>query len=134
MAVFLGLMSRLDLDELNRVEVKRGRLRIKKSFGTAIKFWSRRSLWANVSTYGKLILVLALASGDRMYFEALIEKNRDRIRVAREFLGDIHVDYGHDHHHNSADSHQGEQDGEPQPRSNSYANTGIPTREIPLHR
>lgn len=94
-AVFLGFMSHLVLDELNSLEVRRGRLRIKKSFGTAIKFWSRRSWWANVSTYGKLVLVLALASGDRMYFDEL----------AREFLGDIggkHIGGehgGHDHNH-----------------------------------
>lgn len=135
-AVFLGFMSHLVLDELNSLEVNRGRLRIKKSFGTAIKFWSRRSLWANVSTYGKLIIVLALAFGDRMYFESLIDRNRDRIRVAREFLGDIHVDYGygHDHSHNSAedDPHRGD-DEEAQPGS-SDDKPAIRNREILLRR
>jgi hypothetical protein len=143
-AVFLGFMSHLVLDELNSLEVKRGRLRIKKSFGTAIKFWSRRSLWANVSTYGKLILVLALAFGDRMYYEAFIDKNRDRIRVAREFLGDIHVDYGYDHSHNSTDDPHDphhEEDGEPRPAnnsarpgSNSDEKAVIRNREILLRR
>ena len=104
-AVFLGFMSHLVLDELNSIEIKRGRLRFKRSFGTALKFWSRRSLWANVSTYGKLVIVLAIAFGDRMYFQTLIEQNRDRIRVAREFLGDIHTDYGHGHFGESHDGH-----------------------------
>lgn len=92
--VFLGFMSHLVLDELNSLEIKRGRLRIKRSFGTALKMWSR-SPWANISTYGKLFLFLALASGDRIYFDRIIEQNRERIRIARDFLGDIHVEYGH---------------------------------------
>ena len=49
MAVFIGFMTHLLLDEMYSIDL-RGR-RIKKSFGTAIKFFSTRSMWANVSTY-----------------------------------------------------------------------------------
>jgi membrane-bound metal-dependent hydrolase YbcI (DUF457 family) len=63
-AVVLGFMSHLALDELYSIELRRGRLRTKKSFGTAMKLWTHRSLWANVSTYAKLIILLALAFGD----------------------------------------------------------------------
>ena len=38
-------------------------LRLKRSFGTAVKLWSTKA-WANVSTYGKLGLLLVLAIGD----------------------------------------------------------------------
>ena len=107
-AVFLGFMSHLVLDELNSLEMKRGRFRIKRSFGTALKLWGRKP-WANVSTYGKLVLLLLLAFGDQMYFRTLIEHNRDRIRMAREFLGDFHdrVDPGqHDHSASAEEVHE----------------------------
>jgi membrane-bound metal-dependent hydrolase YbcI (DUF457 family) len=55
-AVLLGYLSHLVLDEIYSVEFARGRFRLKRSFGTALKFWGR-SLWANVSTYSKLIVV-----------------------------------------------------------------------------
>ncbi len=56
----LGFMSHLVLDEIWSVERKGVRVRLKKSFGTALKFWSTRSMWANVSTYGKLALLVAI--------------------------------------------------------------------------
>ena len=56
-AVFVGYLSHLVLDEVYSVEFSRGRFRLKRSFGTALKWWSR-SLWANVSTYAKLIVVV----------------------------------------------------------------------------
>jgi membrane-bound metal-dependent hydrolase YbcI (DUF457 family) len=68
--VVLGFMSHLVLDEIYSVEMKRGRMRLKKSFGTALKFWGNRT-WANISTYGKLIAVIALAFGDQMYMASL---------------------------------------------------------------
>lgn len=62
-AAFLGFMVHLTLDEIWSVEVRRGRLRVKRSFGTAIKFFGN-STWGNLSTYAKLLLVAALAFGD----------------------------------------------------------------------
>ena len=58
-AVVLGFMSHLLLDEFYSIEARRGSVRLKRSFGTAIKFYSK-STWANVSTYGKLALLIAL--------------------------------------------------------------------------
>ena len=58
-AVVIGFMSHLVLDEIYSIEIKRGIPRLKKSFGTAIKFWSK-STWANISTYGKLAILIAL--------------------------------------------------------------------------
>jgi len=60
-AVLLGFMSHLLLDEIYSVDIN-GR-RLKKSFGTAMKFWGRNR-WANFSTYGKLIAVAWLAIND----------------------------------------------------------------------
>ena len=63
-AVVLGFLAHLVLDEIWSLQVRRGRLRIKRSFGTAMKFWSNRSLWPNLSTYGKLAGLVVLVIGD----------------------------------------------------------------------
>jgi membrane-bound metal-dependent hydrolase YbcI (DUF457 family) len=64
-AVVLGFMSHLVLDEIWSVTV-RGVIpipKLKKSFGTAMKFWGD-DRWANFSTYAKLVVLVVLATGD----------------------------------------------------------------------
>jgi hypothetical protein len=63
-AFVLGFLVHLVLDEIWSVEVRRGRMRIKKSFGTALKFFTTKGLWPNLSTYGKLAALVALIIGD----------------------------------------------------------------------
>ncbi|MEQ8786056.1 MAG: metal-dependent hydrolase [Pirellulaceae bacterium] len=70
--VVLGFMSHLLLDELYSIEWHTGRIRLKRSFGTAIKFWSKSS-WANFSTYGKLAAVCLLLFGDP-FMNAYLER------------------------------------------------------------
>ena len=55
-AVTLGYLSHLILDELYSVEWHRGRLRLKQSFGTALKLFGR-NWWPNVSTFAKLAVL-----------------------------------------------------------------------------
>ncbi len=55
-AVVLGYVSHLLLDELYSLEWYKGRFRLKSSFGSAIKLLGS-SMWANVSTFGKLALL-----------------------------------------------------------------------------
>ena len=62
-AVVLGYALHLLLDELYGLRFRRGRMRLKRSFGSALKLWSH-SFWANVSTYGKLTLLVALTLND----------------------------------------------------------------------
>jgi len=62
-AVMLGYFSHLFLDEVWSVEWQGILPRFKKSFGTAIKFHSG-NLWADVSTYAKLVLLTYLAVHD----------------------------------------------------------------------
>jgi membrane-bound metal-dependent hydrolase YbcI (DUF457 family) len=85
--VFVGFMSHLILDEFYSVEMRRGRLRIKRSMGTALKLWSRNT-WANVSTYAKLIILLALAFGDAHYFHAYFDKYEHKFNSARQAMED----------------------------------------------
>ena len=53
--VLLGYMSHLVLDEVYSLKMQRGRLRLKKSFGSAVKLFSSK-LWPNVSAYAKLAI------------------------------------------------------------------------------
>ena len=65
-AVAAGFCSHLVLDEIWSVGVKRGQIALKKSFGTACKFWSK-STWANISCYGKLIVLSYLVLHDPVW-------------------------------------------------------------------
>jgi hypothetical protein len=62
-AVLIGFLSHLVLDEIWSIGFRRGLPRLKKSFGTATKIWGD-SLWANVSTYAKVILLTYLVVQD----------------------------------------------------------------------
>jgi hypothetical protein len=64
-AVSLGFFSHLLLDEIWSFRLRSGRLNIKKSFGTALKFWGNNS-YANLSVYAKLAVLGFLAVGDPM--------------------------------------------------------------------
>ena len=52
----LGFLSHLVLDEIYSIEWRHGRLRLKSSFGTALKLLGH-SRWANVSAFAKLALL-----------------------------------------------------------------------------
>ena len=65
-AVVVGFMSHLVLDEIWAVDLRLGHMRLKQSFGTAIKFWGE-STWANFSTYVKLGLLIAVAWQDPIW-------------------------------------------------------------------
>ncbi len=67
-AVFLGFMSHLAMDELYSVDLN-GRV-LKRSFGTAMKFWGN-SNFSNITTYAKLLLLSLIAVNDPMIQEAI---------------------------------------------------------------
>lgn len=67
-AVMLGFLSHLVLDEIWSVSLRSGRLNLKRSMGTALKFWGKDS-WANFSVYGKLAVCAVLAIGDPMLMQ-----------------------------------------------------------------
>jgi hypothetical protein len=64
-AVSAGFLSHLIIDELWSLRLRSGRLNLKRSFGTALKFFGNDT-WANVSMYGKLAVLTVLAVGDPM--------------------------------------------------------------------
>ena len=59
-AVVVGYLSHLLLDELYSVEWHRGRLRLKKSFGSALKLIGH-GWWPNISTFAKLAILTFIA-------------------------------------------------------------------------
>lgn len=79
LAVFVGFMTHLILDEIWSIDFSRGRLRMKKSFGTALKFFGN-AWWANLAVYAKLGLLIYLAHSDH----AILDRLRQRIRLDRE--------------------------------------------------
>ncbi len=58
-AVVLGYLSHLLLDELYSIQWSHGRLRLKNSFGTALKLFGH-GWWANLSAYLKLAILTAI--------------------------------------------------------------------------
>lgn len=84
-AVVLGFLSHLIMDEIWSIEFRGGSFRFKKSFGTAIKLWGS-SGWANFATYGKLALVCFLVYQDQGFMARFGIDNPDVTHTAREFL------------------------------------------------
>jgi hypothetical protein len=62
-AVFVGFMSHILLDEIWSIEYRRGRYLFKHSFGTALKFWSQNRV-ANLFCYSLLFLLCFIAYQD----------------------------------------------------------------------
>lgn len=80
-AAVAGFVTHLLLDELYSVDF-RG-VRLKKSFGTALKFWSTRGVWPNISTYGKLVILALLAWGDPMLMD-YVDQNHPVTHTAQQ--------------------------------------------------
>ena len=81
LAAVVGFLTHLILDELYSVDF-RG-VRLKKSFGTALKFWSTRGMWPNISTYGKLGILMILAWSDPMLVDH-VDQRHPVTRTARQ--------------------------------------------------
>jgi hypothetical protein len=84
-AVVIGFVSHLILDEIYAVDWQGKRIRVKKSFGTALKFFGK-GIWPNVSTYGKLVLLLFLVAGDASLMEYLGSEPIDSPLEVRDWL------------------------------------------------
>jgi hypothetical protein len=74
--VMLGYMSHLLLDEIYSIEWRGGFFRLKKSFGTAVKLYSK-SMWGNVSTYSKLAFLVLVLTEDPMFREQIAKLKLD---------------------------------------------------------
>jgi hypothetical protein len=71
--VLLGFMSHLLIDELWSIEWKFGKVRLKRSSGTAVKIWGRTA-GANLITLVLLVICTAAAYGDNSAMEWLHQR------------------------------------------------------------
>ena len=85
LAVVLGFMSHLILDEIWSVEFRRGGYRFKRSFGTALKLWGNNR-WANFATYSKLAVIAFLVYNDEGFMARFGFEHPDVPHTARELL------------------------------------------------
>ncbi len=85
LAVVLGFVSHLILDEIWSVDYRKGQYQFKSSFGTALKLWGNSS-WANYATYFKVFLLAFLVYQDQGFMERFGTQNPDVPHTARELL------------------------------------------------
>lgn len=84
-AVVAGFMSHLILDEIWSVKVSGGRIGLKSSSGTAMKLWGD-SGWANISCYGKLILLGVVVLNDPIW--TTVPEGEELHSIASWFSGE----------------------------------------------
>ncbi len=82
-AVMLGYLIHLSLDELYSIQLYRGRVRLKKSFGTAMKLWGQ-DLWANLAVFAKLCALVYLTLQDPVVRGRGFETKRPLMSAPRE--------------------------------------------------
>jgi hypothetical protein len=74
-AVVLGYLSHLVLDEIYSFQWRHGRLRLKSSFGTAVKLFGQ-SGWANLSVYLKLAILTAVILFEPQWPQTLLQQDK----------------------------------------------------------
>lgn len=91
LAVVIGFMSHLILDEMWSVDFKRGRYRFKSSFGTALKFWGRER-FSNGVAYSIMIFMAFLVYNDRGFMERFYHGQPNSQQAATEVIKDLWAD------------------------------------------
>lgn len=84
-AVSLGFLSHLVLDEIWSFQLRSGKLNVKKSFGTALKFFGKDK-WANLAMSGMLAVLAFLAVGDPMLMHHFGYQVKVGPQTAEQFL------------------------------------------------
>jgi hypothetical protein len=75
-AVVLGYLSHLLLDEVYSFQWSRGRVRLKSSFGTALKIVGH-GWWPNISVYAKLALLTWVVLQQPNWMQRYLQRNAD---------------------------------------------------------
>ncbi|HBO43006.1 MAG TPA: metal-dependent hydrolase [Planctomycetaceae bacterium] len=83
--VTLGYLSHLLLDEFYSIGMQRGQVRLKKSFGTALKIFGHGFV-PNVATYALLALFTTIAVNEPGWMNAAYQRHNDQVeRFAARF-------------------------------------------------
>jgi membrane-bound metal-dependent hydrolase YbcI (DUF457 family) len=80
-AVVVGFLVHLVLDEIWALDFRHGRFRIKKSFGTALKFFGE-DLWINIAVYAALAFLIYIAWGD---YE-ILDRIKQRVQLEQTYI------------------------------------------------
>ncbi len=83
-AVVLGFLTHLVLDEIWSVKMGWFGPKVKKSFGTALKFHGP-VLWPNLLTYALALALGAIAAGDAAWTERMAQVRQQMEQAARPF-------------------------------------------------
>lgn len=88
LAVFIGFCSHLVLDEIYSIDLSGQKVRVKKSLGTAMKFWGSSPV-ANFAVYSLLTLVIGIIIYDESMMEAFGYKPIRIPHTAQEWFDGI---------------------------------------------
>ena len=92
LAIFIGFMSHILLDEIWSVEYQRGRYTFKHSFGTALKFWSGNRV-ADAFTYLLLAALCFLAYKDEGFMQKYDPNPSRQHRTASQWIQDFRANW-----------------------------------------
>ena len=84
-AVSLGFLTHLVLDEIWSLQLRSGKLNVKRSFGTALKLFGKDK-WANLTMTGLLALLSMMAVGDPMLMHRFGYQVKFGPQTAEQFL------------------------------------------------
>ncbi len=88
LAVFIGVMSHLILDEMWSVDFRRGRYYFKSSFGTALKFWGRERV-PNLVAYSIMVFFAVLVYHDEGFMQRFGYREADVPRTAVQVIQNL---------------------------------------------
>ena len=100
-AVVMGFLSHLVLDEIYSVDWQGKKIRVKRSFGTALKLFGKSPI-LNMLTYTKLIVLAIIILNDNYLMETLCGHEHKEAQSGFDWVMHFIQDRGHDHVHDQA--------------------------------
>lgn len=88
-ALVAGFLVHLVMDEIWSIDTRRGRLRLKSSFGTAMKFWGSEAV-PNLVVYG-LMFLLAYLSYQDVAIVARVRARIDRLNTDQPIVDQLRL-------------------------------------------
>ena len=96
-AVVIGFTSHLVLDEIYSVDWQGKKIRVKRSFGTALKLFGKSPI-LNIIMYSKVIVLGIMIASDDYVMDCFCEEGHETPRTAFDWLQQYLNNHGtHDH-------------------------------------
>ena len=103
-AVVMGFLSHLILDEIYSVDWQGKTIRVKRSFGTALKLFGKSPI-LNILTYTKVIILAIMILSDDYLMESLCGQEHAESKSGFDWV--LHFFDGHAHDHTAASENDG---------------------------